>query len=61
MRSRASDAIRLDAPFLVPLRTRSWAIGAKAVFDLATPDRAGARPYRLYLLGTGNVRVAVFR
>jgi len=30
---------------LVPLRTRSCAIGAEALSELATPDRAGARPY----------------
>src|SRR5208282_5731308 len=54
--ARASGAIGLDAPFLAPLRTRSCAIGAEALTDLAskfTPsrgpklDRAGARPYRL--------------
>jgi hypothetical protein len=30
---------------LVRLRMRPWAIGAEALSHLATPDRAGARPY----------------
>ena len=46
------DMYRLS--FLVPLRTRSWAMGAEALAHLATPDRAGARPYQLHFLGTGN-------
>ena len=31
---------------LAPLRARSCAIGAEALSHLATPDRAGARPYQ---------------